>query len=554
MLAADGIAVAADDVRLLLRRTEGWPAGMRLAALFLKRDPTRDPASFAGDDQAVTDYLVGEVLASQPADMQRFLLRTSVAERLSSGLAEALTDAVARATAPRGTRELERVRRRARARPGVVPLPRTPARGASSPVGGRGSGRVPDLHRRAAHWFAGNGRPIEAMRHAADAQDWHLLGRIFVTSGAALVVSADRTAVERVLHRIPRDRLDDGPDLLACAAARLLLAGRFEDMHAHLERAQDELRPAPGSRRTAARTSPASCSPMAVLRSRGDVDGVRRAAMSALDELSGPALSLPAAGEYRAIALGNLGTALLWAGRLEEAEQRLTEGLVAIGGHPVGRRHGSTSWRTSPSSPPRPAGWARASTTPRRRSSSSRRAVGRHSRRPRRRTSRWRRSTTAATTSPPPDGCSSRARRQRVGKRPLVGPSRSQGRGWTPPPAGCRQPVRGWPPSPPTSTAASYLPSSRRGPPSPSPRSTSRPVTRSRPTQLIERVRQTQHLTHEEAVCAARALLVRGEPRQADEMLPPLRSSRHRCRRRRLAAHGAGGRPACARTTERPRR
>ncbi len=60
------------------RRTEGWPAGMRLAALFLRRATRpRDPASFAGDDQAVTDYLVGEVLASQPPDMQRFLLRTS---------------------------------------------------------------------------------------------------------------------------------------------------------------------------------------------------------------------------------------------------------------------------------------------------------------------------------------------------------------------------------------------------------------------------------------------------------------------------------------------
>ena len=176
---------------------------MRLAALFLERDPTRDAASFAGDDQAVTDYLVGEVLASQPADMQRFLLRTSVAERLSSGLAEALTDA------SHGQQRLEALESSNAFVVGLGPgrewfryhaLLREVLR---HRLGVEDPGALPDLHRRAAHWFAGNGRPIEAMRHAADAEDWPLLGRIFVTTRAALVVSADRTAVERVLTASP---------------------------------------------------------------------------------------------------------------------------------------------------------------------------------------------------------------------------------------------------------------------------------------------------------------------------------------------------------------
>jgi LuxR family maltose regulon positive regulatory protein len=240
MLAADDLDVELDDVRLLVRRTEGWPAGMRLAALFL-RDPARSPGSFAGDDQAVTDYLVGEVLSSQPPEVQRFLLRTSVAERVSSGLAEALTDE------PRAQHPLARLERSNAFVVGLGPgrewfryhaLLREVLQ---HRLRVEDPGAPADVHRRAAVWFAAHERPLDAMRHAADAEDWLLLGELFVTHALPLIVSADRAAVDRVLARIPRERLADGPALALCAAARMMHAGRFEEMGPYLELARSSV-------------------------------------------------------------------------------------------------------------------------------------------------------------------------------------------------------------------------------------------------------------------------------------------------------------------------
>ena len=331
MLAADDVSVTPDDVELLVRRTEGWPAGMRLAALFLRRgDPGQGAASFAGDDQAVSDYLVGEVLASQTPEMRRFLLRTSVVERLSSGLAETLADE------PRSQHHLEALER------------------SNSFVVGLGPGRtwfryhallrevlqhrlrvdepdlVPELHRRAALWFAGNDRPIEAMSHAADAEDWALTGRLFVTGAVALLVSADRSAIERVLARIPAERLDDGADLQLCAAARLFFADRYDDMEEHLVRARRQLETL-GTNESKGTLAACLLLSTPALRLRGDIEGLRRTCAEAIVELSGPALALPGAEEYRAVALNNLGGALLWLGRLDEAEQHLAESLATAG-------------------------------------------------------------------------------------------------------------------------------------------------------------------------------------------------------------------------------
>jgi LuxR family transcriptional regulator, maltose regulon positive regulatory protein len=327
LLAADGVVVAPDEAQLLVDRTEGWPVGLRLAAFFLKGgEPGRTAADFAGNDQAVTDYLLEEVFASQPPELRRFLLRTSVADRLNGGLAQVLTDD------PRGQRFLEMLER------------------SNAFVIGLGSDRqwyryhpllremlrhqltvdepeiLPDLQRRAARWFATNDQPIEALRHAVEAADWPLLGRLFVTQAAPLMVSAERSAVAALLARIPADRLTDGPELAVCAAALRMHAGRFQDMQPHLDRAQAQLDTASPESRIG--TSIAiRLFAAAVNRWRGDIDSLLTAASAALDEASGPGASLPAADRYRAVALSNLGTGLLWSGRFDEAEARLREGL-----------------------------------------------------------------------------------------------------------------------------------------------------------------------------------------------------------------------------------
>ncbi len=331
---AHEVSVTKDEVRLLVDRTEGWPAGLRLAALFLGNPESgRRASDFAGDDQTVAGYLAEEVFGSQPLDTQRFLLRTSVVARVSSQLAEELTGE------PRSQHRLEDLER------------------SNAFVFGLGPGRewfryhallremlrhrllvdspelVPDLHRRAARWFADHGRPIEALGHAADAEDWSLLGRLLVTHALPQLVSADRAALIRVLERIPSQHLADGPELAVCAAAQLFHAARYEEMPAHLDLALAHLdagSPDPQGASRAALLLLGS----ALTRTRGDIAALVEAAGEALDIVSNRGRFLPAAPAYRAVALGNLGTGLLWSGKSGAAQERLTEGLDGCRGQP----------------------------------------------------------------------------------------------------------------------------------------------------------------------------------------------------------------------------
>jgi LuxR family maltose regulon positive regulatory protein len=95
LLAQLGVDLREDQVARLLERTEGWAAGLRLAGLSLLGEEDRDAfiAEFAGDDRAVADYLMGEVLAGQPPELRELLLRTSIVDRVTGELADALTGA-----------------------------------------------------------------------------------------------------------------------------------------------------------------------------------------------------------------------------------------------------------------------------------------------------------------------------------------------------------------------------------------------------------------------------------------------------------------------------
>ena len=89
-----GLALAAEDVARLAERTEGWAAGLVLAGLSLRGrpDPSGFIAAFHGDDRHVADYLVAEVLERQPEELRAFLLRTSLLERLSGPLCDAVLE------------------------------------------------------------------------------------------------------------------------------------------------------------------------------------------------------------------------------------------------------------------------------------------------------------------------------------------------------------------------------------------------------------------------------------------------------------------------------
>ena len=93
LLAASGITLSGTGAALLHERTEGWAAGLRLAALSLagQADPERFVAEFSGSSRAVAEYLMAEMLECQPAEVQQLLLRTSLLDRVNGELADLLT-------------------------------------------------------------------------------------------------------------------------------------------------------------------------------------------------------------------------------------------------------------------------------------------------------------------------------------------------------------------------------------------------------------------------------------------------------------------------------
>ena len=122
---AAGVQLPGPALALLLERTEGWAAGLRLAALSLAGhpDPERFAAEFSGSERTVADYLLAEVLERQPEQVRRLLLRTSVLERVNGPLADLLTGGQRRGADSAGSRGRRRVRDVCGRGAVLVPLP-----------------------------------------------------------------------------------------------------------------------------------------------------------------------------------------------------------------------------------------------------------------------------------------------------------------------------------------------------------------------------------------------------------------------------------------------
>ena len=242
MLDQLGVSVAV-QLAQLLGRTEGWAAGLRLAALTLQVDPSGSRlAEYAADDGVVADYLADQVFLAQPPPLREFLLRTSILERVTGELADAVSGGE-----HRGHQYLERL---AHANAFVMSL------------GGAGhwyryhpmlramlqhrlsteqSETVPLLHRRAALWFAAHDHPVEATRHAVSAADWALLSELLVTRVVGRLVSVERQALGRALDKLPPVDGEDPAEVHLCRAARCLAMSDFAAIWAHVSRAWETL-------------------------------------------------------------------------------------------------------------------------------------------------------------------------------------------------------------------------------------------------------------------------------------------------------------------------
>jgi LuxR family transcriptional regulator, maltose regulon positive regulatory protein len=317
-----------DDLALLQARTEGWAAGLRLAALSLQDepDPHRFVTEFAGDDQSIADYLVGEVLDRQPEELRSFLLRTSIVEELDGDLADALT------RGHDGERTLARL---ARANTFVQALG---SRGRSyryhqlfaellrCELRRKAPGQVAELHRRAAHWYASRGLVVDAIDQALTAGDGREAADMMVEHGLSLILRGEAATLDNLGGRLPAELVQSDPELALLAAADRIMSADHETASAQLRLARQREGLLDQDRRGRFVVL------LAVLRSAvawpvGDVDEVLAAGHEAL-AVQAPAGACGGDDDARAVTLSNLGAAELWAGDLDAAEVHLREGQV----------------------------------------------------------------------------------------------------------------------------------------------------------------------------------------------------------------------------------
>ena len=165
---------------MLHERTEGWAAGLRLAALSLAghQDPERFAAEFSGSERTVAEYLLAEVLERQTEEVRPLLLRTSVLDRVNGELADRLTGG---SGSERILQDLEQAGAfvvSLDARRSWFRYHQLFADLLELELRRTAPEEVTGLHAAAAGWFAGHGYPVEAVRHAQAARDWGLAARL----------------------------------------------------------------------------------------------------------------------------------------------------------------------------------------------------------------------------------------------------------------------------------------------------------------------------------------------------------------------------------------
>ena len=283
LFGALGIALAPEDLATLWRRTEGWAAALRLAAVSLQHHP--DPRAFiehfAGTDATISDYLVSEVLARQPPELRDFLLRTSVVDTLSAELADALTGATdghaMLARLEHGgvlTTPLDERGTWHRYHPLFAELLRAELR-AQLPD------EVAQLHRRAATWLAAHGDDAAALRHAAAGGAWDLAADLTTTRWFHMMIDGEMGTLRPILETMPRQFVEASPELALAFGGALLARGDHAGAQPYLRRAEEGEALVPPERRASFAASRAAMAPVRgppARRSEGRALGRPRAA------------------------------------------------------------------------------------------------------------------------------------------------------------------------------------------------------------------------------------------------------------------------------------
>ena len=330
LLDAAGVPLSDSALALLYDRTEGWAAGLRLAALSLAGhpDPERFAAEFGGSERTVAEYLLAEVLERQSEQARRLLLRTSVLERVNGELADLLTggsggERVLQQLEEAGAFVVSLDARRSwfRYHQLFADLLQLELR-ASAPA------ELPALHDVAAGWYAEHGYPVEAVRHAQAAQNWRLAARVLSDHWVGLGLAGLGGTVHEFLARFPAGVIAADAELAARVAGDQLARGSLEEAERYLALSTRALESVPADRRGRAQVVLAVVR-MRLARQRGDLPAVTEEAQRLLAPAMTTESGQPGVGEdLRALALINLGPAELWTSRFDEAGRHLEDGIA----------------------------------------------------------------------------------------------------------------------------------------------------------------------------------------------------------------------------------
>jgi LuxR family maltose regulon positive regulatory protein len=333
--------LSAEDIATLEQRTEGWIAGLQLAALSMQRrdDIARFVRAFAGDNHYIVDYLLDEVLERQPEGVRSFLLQTSILDRLNGPLCDAVTRQEG------GNALLQALER---GNFFVVPLDDTRhwyryhhlfADVLAARLRAEQPDQLAPLHRRASVWYEQHGSASDAIRHALAAEDFARAADLVELALPAMRRSRQEATLLGWFKALPDELVQARPVLSAVYAGVLLASGEVEGVEARLLSAErwldptadiHELPDAPAAMvvvdEEAFRLLPGS---IAVWRAglalvRGDLAGTVQYARRALD--------LVPEDDYlgRGGALALLGLAFWASGDLEAAHRTFADGISLV--------------------------------------------------------------------------------------------------------------------------------------------------------------------------------------------------------------------------------
>jgi LuxR family maltose regulon positive regulatory protein len=311
-----GYALPEDQVRRLLNHTEGWAAGLQMAAASLQgqEDTAALIQAFTGSNRYILDYLVEEVLLRQPENVQSFLLQTSILRRLNGSLCEAVTgQADGQATLERLERSnifivpLDTRRQWYRYHHLFADLLRRRLQ-QSQPD------QIGELQRRASAWHEENGQITEAIEYALSADDYERAAGMVEQIAEQTLMRSEVGTFLRWIEALPEEHIRRRPNLCIYQAWALLISG------GSLERVQSLLREAESHPQGGLDSAVAHVFRALSATFMGDTKSSLENSQRALALL--PADSL----YWRSVVINNLGMAYVLRGELEAAEQAFEQG------------------------------------------------------------------------------------------------------------------------------------------------------------------------------------------------------------------------------------